>query len=132
MKLEDNNKCFACGKDNPKGLQLDFYEEEGTYKTKFRPATTYQGYPGILHGGITSTLLDEVMGRYLCHLNIPALTAQLDIRFKKTVELGQELLVEGKIVNNKGRVVEMQAQILLEDGSVGATAKGKFMKIKLD
>ena len=131
MRLEDNNKCFVCGKDNPKGLQLDFYEEEETYKTRFRPADTYQGYPGILHGGITSTLLDEIMGRYLCHLGITALTVQLEVRFKKTIELGQVLLVEGKIVNTKGRVVEMEARVLLEDGSIGASAKGKFMKIKI-
>lgn len=52
MKLEDNRKCFVCGEKNPNGLHLDFKLEDDILKTNFNANERYQGYKGILHGGV--------------------------------------------------------------------------------
>ena len=63
--LVDNNYCFACGKENPDGLQLEFkYSEDGSkVETTYIPPEKFQGWKGIVHGGIITTLLDEIMAR---------------------------------------------------------------------
>ena len=63
MKLRDEGKCFACGPNNPIGLKLDFQFSGDSYVAKFTPSAQYQGYDGITHGGIVSTLLDEAMAK---------------------------------------------------------------------
>ena len=125
MRYDEN--CFACGKNNPVGLKLEFYEQDGYYITEFIPSKHYEGYPGILHGGITSTILDEVMGRYLYDKDYIALTAELTVRFKKSIPIEKKIIAYTKIVSQKARMVEMTAEIKLEDGVVAAQAKGKFM-----
>jgi len=131
LELNDTNEmCFACGRNNSQGLRLEFTEEGDVYKTVFTPSKYHQGYTGILHGGLISTLLDEVMGRWLFAKGILAPTAQLEVRFKKPVPVEQPLTVTGWLVSEKGRVIEMAAQAAFADGTVAAEAKGVFIKVK--
>ena len=59
----DYGECFACGPKNPYGLKLKFIEEKNTVKTTFKCTKEYQGFPGYTHGGIITTIIDEVMSR---------------------------------------------------------------------
>jgi acyl-coenzyme A thioesterase PaaI-like protein len=61
MEKQPNSRmCFVCGIDNPIGLHLAFYtDDEGRCIARFRPKPEHQGYPGQLHGGVISSLLDE-------------------------------------------------------------------------
>lgn len=129
MEYIDTGMCFACGKKNPIGLKLDFTEEGEFYQTQFIPADEHQGYNDILHGGIMSTLMDEIMGRYLYIKGIIALTAELNVRFKKAAKIGEKLIIEGRIVSNRGRLIEMKGVAKLENGLVVAEATGKFIKV---
>jgi acyl-coenzyme A thioesterase PaaI-like protein len=65
MEKQPNSRmCFVCGIDNPIGLHLKFYtDDEGRCIARFQPKAEHQGFPGQLHGGLISTLLDEAMGR---------------------------------------------------------------------
>ena len=119
--------CFACGKDNPKGLHLQFeWTEEGSrYQTTFVAGPEHQSYNGVMHGGLVSTLLDEIMGRYYYAKGKQAVTAKLEVRFRAPTPIGQELLIEGRVVGQRGKMAEMTAQVRLADGSV--TAEGKAM-----
>lgn len=122
--------CFGCGKANPIGLQLDFTEEGETYKTVFTPGENHQGYPGVMHGGIASTLVDEVMGRYLWAKGIIAPTAELTVRFKAPIPIGKPVTVTGQVSAHKGRLFKTHSQLTLEDGTVALEAEGKFIVTK--
>ena len=83
LDLQDNGMCFVCGPKNPIGLKLEFVLDDGKYITRFTPGAEHQGFLGITHGGIVSTVLDEVMARLVYVLGIKALTAEMTIRLKK-------------------------------------------------
>ncbi|MCC5467887.1 PaaI family thioesterase [Pelosinus baikalensis] len=122
MELKDQ-WCFACGKDNPIGLKLEFVEEEDTYRTTFTAKPEHQGYDGIMHGGLVSTLLDEVMARYINMKGFNAVTARLEVRFRQPTPLGQQLTVRAKIISQRGKLYEIKSELSLPDGTV--TAEGK-------
>ncbi len=85
MKLETSGNCFACGKNNPNGLRLSFDvdKEKQTVKTTFVASPVFQGWDGIVHGGILGTLLDEAMATLVYELGFHAVTASMEIKFKK-------------------------------------------------
>jgi acyl-coenzyme A thioesterase PaaI-like protein len=122
-----NELCFGCGKDNPIGLKLNFREEGEEYVTEFTPQEYYQGYPDIMHGGITTTILDEAMGQYLFRKGMVAPTAEINVRFKKAIPISETIKVSAKIVSRKGRMIEMSALVILPSGVVAAEGKGKFI-----
>jgi uncharacterized protein (TIGR00369 family) len=120
---EQNNWCFVCGEANPIGLHLTFREENEVYMSTFTPGPEHQSYNGVLHGGIISTLLDEIMGRYIYAKGQTAVTAKLEVRFRAPTPIGQPLTICGRIVGQKGSMYEMAGSIALADGTV--TAEGK-------
>ncbi len=94
---------------------------------EFTPREEHQGYPGMLHGGITCALLDETIGRTLVPYDIWAMTAELNVRFRKPIPLEQPLQVVGELVRLRSRTMEGRGEIRLPDGSVGATAEAKYI-----
>ena len=131
MKLEllDDRHCFVCGEKNPYGLRLKFELEGEVLKTKFKPDKKYQGYTDIVHGGVISMVLDEMMGNLAWRLGIPAVTAEISIRFKQPVYVGEELEFTSRIVKRQGRLLLIEAQAQKADGALVATASGKCMKV---
>ncbi len=125
----ENSWCFACGPDNPIGLKLKFYEENGVYKTTFTADKRHQGYDGIVHGGIVSTLLDEAMGRYIYSKGLHVVTARLDIRYRKPTPIGEKLLISGKVVSQRRKMYEVSGTICLEDGTVTAEGTAIMMEV---
>ena len=118
-----NQWCFACGKENPIGLQLDFVEKDESYMTTFLPRPEHQGYDGIMHGGLISTVLDEVMARYIHKKGHNAVTARLDVRFRHPISIGQQFTAVAKISGRRGNMYEVVAEIILLDGTVAAQGK---------
>lgn len=127
MQFNYDHHCFACGEQNPGGLKLKFVQEGNVVSTTFSPPEIYQGYPGILHGGIVSTVFDEVMSQCLWVLGQPAFTARLEVRFRRNIPLLKPVKFEAWIVKRKGPLVELEAKALLEDGQLAAEARGRFM-----
>lgn len=125
-----DNMCFACGKKNPIGLKLEFFDNHGEYTTVFTPKEEHQGYPGIIHGGITATILDEVTARYVLSQGIVAFTASLNVRYRKGIPIGRPVTFRSRLVRQKGRLYEMEAQAILDDGTVAAEASAKVMEAK--
>lgn len=122
---ENNSWCFACGLNNPIGLKLQFREENQTYITTFTAGPEHQGYDGIMHGGLISTLLDEVMARYLYAQGLTAVTAKLEVRYRQPTPIGQKLTIHGWITAQRGKMYELAGKVMLPDGTV--TAEGKAM-----
>src|SRR5262249_42734101 len=99
------NHCFACGKDNPDGMRLRFFLDEGARHAicSFKLSRKYTGPPGHAHGGIIATILDEAMGKINRFRNVLALTSSMEIRYLKPVPLGKMLTVTGYEQSVEGR-----------------------------
>jgi uncharacterized protein (TIGR00369 family) len=130
LNLQDDHKCFACGMDNPDGLRLTWIVDGQTMTTFFTPEAKYQGWKGIVHGGILATLLDEAMARLASIVCGDALTAEMTVRYVAPAHVGELLYVKGEIIKESRRLVEMKATIHRKDelGAVVAHATGKAVK----
>jgi acyl-coenzyme A thioesterase PaaI-like protein len=129
-KQPNSAMCFACGLQNPVGLKLAFYEgADGRVTTSYRPEEHFQGYPGVLHGGIVTALLDETLGRVAIALGDFMVTARLNIRFRRPAPLDQLLLVEGKPTGRRRNLLGAEGKLTLEDGTVIAEASATFMPL---
>jgi len=123
-KQPDSQMCFVCGLENPLGLRLAFYEDDdGSAMCQFTPRQEYQGYPGWLHGGITTALLDEVLGRAAIARDLWVATAKLKVRYR------QPITVRGKLTRVRSRAVEAREEVLLTDGTLAAEAEGVLVTI---
>ncbi len=108
--------CFICGLENPIGLHLHLYEvEPGVVQATYTAPEHFQGYPGVLHGGIVGAILDEVSGR--SQMGSDPLhprfmfTARLEVKYRKNVPIGKALKVIGKAGKTKGKLAEAWAGI---------------------
>jgi acyl-coenzyme A thioesterase PaaI-like protein len=106
--LQPNSKdCFVCGLSNPYGLHLRFYTlAPGEVIAEYTVPEKYQGYPGVVHGGIVAAMLDEVCGRtYLHDVENPRFmfTARLSVRYRHNVPVGQPLRLVGRAGKSKTR-----------------------------
>lgn len=130
VNLRDNDGCFACGKNNPAGLRVDFEldRDSRTIRGRFEPQAVHQGYANIVHGGILSTLLDEAMVKLAFLLGIPAVTAEMTVKFKAPTAPGDGLTVIGRLTRESRRLIEAESRIE-RAGSVIAEAKGKLMRV---
>lgn len=129
MEFTYYHKCFGCGEQNPQGLKLKFHQDGEIMRAIFIPQEVHQGYPGLIHGGITSTLLDEVMSWSIHAQGITAVTGRLEIRFREGIPIGQPITLEGWIVKNKGPVYDTEGRIILANGKIAAEAKARFMAV---
>ncbi|MCU0606556.1 MAG: PaaI family thioesterase [Candidatus Edwardsbacteria bacterium] len=136
LNLNDDQFCFVCGKNNPDGLRIAFqYPAPSTCRAAFTPPRKFQGWQGILHGGIVSTLLDEALahaagGPERGGGGSGAVTAELTVRFRKPVPIGAAVVLEGRVVADKGRVVECESSLTDTSGTVLASATGKLVRPK--
>jgi acyl-coenzyme A thioesterase PaaI-like protein len=122
--------CFVCGRENPIGFHMQFYaDEENRVHADYTPHEAQQGYPGVLHGGLVTALLDEVIGFAGIASNVWCMTAKLDVRFRKPIPVNARLHVMGEITSHKRNLVEGHSEIRLGDGSVAAEARGTFLRI---
>lgn len=125
MKTEDY--CFVCGKQNPVGLKVQFKSTEGKSYAELRLSKEYQGWSGIIHGGIIAALLDEACVYAGNSLGYNTVTAELRVRFKKPIEPEEKILVEAKANLVKSKLIEAWAKIKDFHGNVVAEAQGKLI-----
>lgn len=129
LKLQDDNGCFACGMDNPEGLRIQWSVEGHSMIGRFIPEKKFQGWVGIVHGGILATLLDEAMTRLAGILSGGAVTAEMTVRYSAPAPIGQPLLIKGELVKDSKRLMELKAFIHNEEGKLIASSTGKAIKI---
>ena len=127
-------QCFACGDDNPIGMHLDDIRRQGEeVHATLHPRPEYQSYPGVLHGGLAATALDEVMGYSAILLaGIWAATATMDLRYRARVPYDAPLPLVAGLVDARGRRVRAWARLHLPGGQVGAEATGLLVALPAD
>jgi len=126
---DETNICFGCSPNNPIGLKLEFEDDGNVCRAYFTARPEHMGWNDVVHGGLVATMLDEAMGKWLWERGFTTMTAEMTIRYSKAVPVGQRLTVESSGESQKGRLLQMNAQIILPDGSVAARAKAKFLKV---
>ena len=124
------NRCFGCSQINPIGLKLKFSYKDDEAVTKWIPKEEYQGWPGILHGGITATILDEVMAKVVEHKGIWAVTGEMNIKYVKKIEIGKELIARAWLEKQSPKIFYVKAEIQNKNGEVLAKGSGKYFRMK--
>jgi len=119
--------------ENPVGLKLKIYQTEpGMIETTYTAPEHFQGYPGVLHGGIVASILDEISGR--AHMGDPAeprfmFTGKLEVKYRKNVPIGKPLKIVGKAGKSKGKTAEGWAGIYDENGTLLAEARTLLINV---
>jgi uncharacterized protein (TIGR00369 family) len=131
-KQPNSLHCFACGLENSFGLQIHFYDNgKDEVVANYTVPEHYQGYPGIVHGGISATILDELVGRAAMaeNHNQFMVSAKLSIRYRNPIPTDQPLRLSGKVLRRRGRIAISRAEIRLPDGTVGAEAEATLVRL---
>jgi uncharacterized protein (TIGR00369 family) len=129
-KQASSRNCFVCGVENRFGLGMKFYNvEPGRVVAEIVVPSQFQGYPGVVHGGIVAAMLDEVSGRTVLQGEIPRwmVTAKLEVRYRRPIPVGQKLSLEGTIKEDKGKVVVVAGSIFDEQRKILAEAEAILM-----
>ncbi|MDD8031588.1 MAG: PaaI family thioesterase [Acidobacteriota bacterium] len=131
-KVINYRGCFVCGQDNPAGLKLNFHFDPKSQKarTEFISGRQYEGYRGIIHGGIVSAVLDEVMIKAILSREILVVTSKLDVKFSRPAVVGEKLRFEGWITGQKGKAFFTEGQVINSKGQVVTEAKGIYLKVE--
>ena len=125
--LQPNSRnCFVCGLDNPTALGLRFYQTgDGEVTAETIVPQRFQGYPGIVHGGVVAAMLDEIAGRAAMGDQVDRFmfTAKLTVSYRRPVPLGQPLQLVGRLVRRRGRLALVTGELRLADGTLAADAE---------
>jgi uncharacterized protein (TIGR00369 family) len=128
--LRQHSECFVCGdpQQNPFGLAVKFTPVcDGIVTARFHVKASHQGYHGLLHGGIASTLLDAAMTHCLLQKGIVGLTAELTVRYHNTINVGDEVFIRGEVVQQRHGIFQLASSLTVND-KIQVSAKGKFLK----
>lgn len=121
---------MVCGADNPLGLRATYVEEgDGSVLARLCCDRAWAGYPGSVHGGITTSLLDGAMVHCLFARGVVAVTARLSVEFHGPVLLGEELTVSAHIVSARHGLYELEAE-LVQLARIRATGTGSFLRMQ--
>jgi acyl-coenzyme A thioesterase PaaI-like protein len=127
MQLDDDHYCFVCGASNEIGLKLDFRTENGRTISEFIPGKMHQGFKDIVHGGIISSVLDEAMIKAVLSQGIEAVTAEITVRLKQPLYVGEKTFVEARINKMGKRLIETSA-LLKKNTTIIAEAGAKLIR----
>lgn len=132
-KQPNSKMCFICGVENPVGLRLKIYQSSpGEIETTYTAPDHFQGYPGVLHGGIVATILDEISGRAL--MGDPSsprfmFTGKLEVKYRRNVPIGQKLKIIGRAGKSKGKTAAGWAGIYDTEGNLLAEATSLLINV---
>lgn len=122
----DDQRCFVCGPDNPDGLKLSFSFVDSQAQTSLSIPARFQGWQGIIHGGIVATLLDEVMAKAVRFAGHQAVTVDISVQYKKPTPADVPLRLSGRVTDIQRRIVSTEGELRAQDGGLLACAKARF------
>ncbi len=131
LDLQDDHMCYVCGKDNPQGFRLDFeHPQKGVLTANLVFSKEHQGYRDIVHGGMISMILDEMMVNLAWKEGAPAVTGELNVRLKKPTRVGERVFFEGRIDKEEARVLQASATAKNQKGELLASATATCVRIR--
>ena len=126
------HRCFGCGARNPEGLHIEFEVDGSKVTGRFTPRESHQGFPGVAHGGIAAAALDEAMGWAMYAAGAWAMTARMQVRYRRPLTLGAEVIVTAETTRDRGKRLEAVARIETRNGELLAEAEGLFLRMPED
>ena len=128
LRVHGHERCVVCAPSHPLGLRIEYHVcAEGVVEAEFTCADLFQGYPGQLHGGVITSLLDGAMTNCLFAHGIEAVTAELTVRFLRPVLTDRIAAVNARLSSAFRRLYVLQAE-LIQDDMEAARAQGKFLR----
>jgi uncharacterized protein (TIGR00369 family) len=126
--------CFGCSPDNHIGLRLEFYEDGEEIYSEWEPSSHLQGYVNVLHGGIQSTLMDEIAcWVVLIKLKIAGVTSRIDVKLKKPVYTNKgKIYLRAKLVEVKRRIAQISVKLFDADDNICATGEIYYFTFPLE
>lgn len=136
-KQRNSKMCIICGMDNEYGLKAPFYNmEDGSVMTVFSYRERHQSYPGRVHGGLITAMLDEMGLRALWAKELSeetfGVTVSLETKYRKPVPYGEKLIGKGTVVRDTPRFFTTEACIMDENGNVLANGTVNYLKLAVD
>ena len=130
--FNDDNMCFVCGTANPHGLKLTFNYDEGSEQIESEVVFPIhlQGWQEVVHGGLISTVLDEIMVKAAAEKKLKCVTGEIRVKFKKPTMTNEKYIIRGKVVEVKRRIIFTEGFLLDRAGKIMASAKGKLFTIE--
>jgi acyl-coenzyme A thioesterase PaaI-like protein len=122
-----NPRCIGCGPLNPHGLHLAFASEAGVMKADWTPDSDWESFPGVIHGGIICTVLDEAMSKAILAAGVQAFTVDLRLRYRQKLSTGQRVQVRGWMVQKEKRRITAEAAVCGASDEEYAHAWGVFL-----
>lgn len=105
-------RCFGCGPHNTRGWRLRFEREGDVVSTRYLPTAGEEGPPGVFHGGLQATLVDELAGWTIVGLlGRMGFTTSMRVRYMRPVRIGEEIVARGRILSHEGRAVTVRATL---------------------
>ncbi len=130
LTLQDDKMCYVCGTDNPQGFKLKFsHPEKALLKSEVVFSKEHQGFKGIVHGGMIGMLLDEMVVNLAWIEQMPAVTAQLNVRLKKAARVGEKIYLEGRIKSIEPKLLTGEATAKNSGGEILAKADVTCLRI---
>jgi len=127
LRVEEHTGCVVCGVDNATGFQITYTTEApGRVSAQWIPTARYEGFKGLVHGGVLATVLDEAMAKVVVSLGLEALTGELRVRFRHHVAPGELVWITGWVVAHRGRLLKIEAAVCTLDGEERCHAWGLF------
>ena len=125
------NGCFACGTANPIGLNLSFYRSGEWICSEFTLRENYEGWGGMAHGGIISTVLDEIMSWAILYFRrVFFVTRKMEVKYIKPVPTGIPLKARGRLLDEGNElIIRSHAQIVDHNGKILSRATGEFVEL---
>ena len=132
LKLVKDRRCFVCGAENPHGLKLKVvYDGVDQVEAEFAAEDRYRGWSDYLHGGVLTLIFDEMLGWLSRYMGHDAMTARLEVRYRKPVPLGSRLTFNAVLDREVKGLLDIRLCAKLGDGSVAAEGKGRMMIINV-
>ena len=131
-ELPHTHSCFVCGESNPRGLNQRSETDGKIVRTQFSFRGDHVGFKETVHGGLTATVLDEIM-TWACAVQARrfAYCAELNVRYLRPVRPNRPMVATAELVANRGgRLFEAKAEMRDELGALVATATGKYLPLK--
>lgn len=121
-------QCYGCASNNDEGLHLEFWMMEGACHTHYKVPAYMCGFDGLVHGGVTALMMDEVAQWTLIGtLGRIGLTRDLKVSYLKPVPIETELVVEGRVMEQDEKNVRIDLSVMGRDGDVLATGESNYM-----
>jgi uncharacterized protein (TIGR00369 family) len=129
-RILEQPTCIACGPEHPHGLRLVFAADaNGDQVAHWAATTEWEGFVGLLYGGILATLADEAMAKAVVARGWEAVTGELLVRYHAPVVPGDTLEIRGRVIDQRKRLIRAEATVRKHDGTLCIRAGSTFVVV---